>query len=84
MARVDSEVRVNNMDGINKLLYNNKDNNLERLLTKEEIMEHLHIKNYRTFMELISNKNLPYLKIGKKYLIPLDEFKKWEKNMLFK
>jgi len=72
------------MDGINKLLYNNKDNNLERLLTKEEIMEHLHIKNYRTFMELISNKNLPYLKIGKKYLIPLDEFKKWEKNMLFK
>ena len=72
------------MDGINKLLYNNKNNNLERLLTKEEIMEHLHIKNYRTFMELISNKNLPYLKIGKKYLIPLDEFKKWEKNMLFK
>lgn len=84
MARVDSEVRVNNMDGTNKLLYNNKNNNLERLLTKEEIMEHLHIKNYRTFMELISNKNLPYLKIGKKYLIPLDEFKKWEKNMLFK
>ena len=84
MVRVDLEVRVNNMDGINKLLYNNKDNNLERLLTKEEIMEHLHIKNYRTFMELISNKNLPYLKIGKKYLIPLDEFKKWEKNMLFK
>ena len=72
------------MDGINKLLYNNKNNNLERLLTKEEIMEHLHIKNYRTFMELISNKNLPYHKIGKKYLIPLDEFKKWEKNMLFK
>jgi len=84
VVKVDSEVRVNNMDGINKLLYNNKDNNLERLLTKEEIMEHLHIKNYRTFMELISNKNLPYLKIGKKYLIPLDEFKKWEKNMLFK
>ena len=63
------------IEGINKLLYENKNEPL-KLLTKEEVMENLHIKNIRTFNKLI-NDGLPHIKIGRKILIPNEKYKKW-------
>lgn len=73
------------MAGINKLLYNKENENqeLDKLLTKEEVMEHLHINNYKTFVDLISKQKLPYIKVGKQYLIPLSEYKKWLKKNIY-
>jgi excisionase family DNA binding protein len=73
------------MDGINKLLYNNKNQNLELdiLLTKEEVKENLHIKDDRLFMQLITEDHLPYIKTGRQYLVPMSEYKKWIKKMTY-
>lgn len=68
------------MDGINKVLYNKQE--LATMLTKEEVMNNLHIKDYRSFMKLIEKEHLPHIKIGKQYLIPEDEYKKWIKRMI--
>ena len=65
------------MAGINELLYNKEP---EPMLTKEDIKEHLHIKDDRLFMKLINEQHLPYLKIGRQLLIPLDKYKQWLKN----
>ena len=69
------------MSGINKLLYD-EDNNSElvRMLTKEEVKNHLCIKDDRLFMKLINEQHLPYLKIGRQLLIPLDKYKQWLRN----
>lgn len=70
------------MAGINKTLYNDK-NELDIMLTKEEVMENLHLKNYRSFIKLIEKEKLPYIKIGRKYLVPLSEFNKWKKRIIY-
>lgn len=74
---MDLEVRVNDMAGINKTLDNYYNNKLEPLLTKQEVMEHLHIKDEHTFYKLINNEGLPNKKIGNKILIPLNQYQKW-------
>ena len=65
------------MAGINKLLYGEKTEEVDKMLTKEEVMDILHIKNVRSFMRLIEEERLPYIKVGKKYLIPLSEYNEW-------
>jgi excisionase family DNA binding protein len=60
------------MSGINSTLYKE-----EKLLTKEEVMDFLHIKNPRTFMKLINEQGLPYVKIGRKYCVLSSKLYKW-------
>lgn len=62
------------IEGINKLLYNN--NEPLKTLTQKEVMDNLHIKDSRTFNKLL-DKGLPYIKIGRKILIPYDKYKRW-------
>lgn len=62
------------MTGINELLYG-KPNKI--MLTQKDVMNNLHIKDRRTFIKLISEDNLPYIKVGKKYVVPLDKFNQW-------
>ena len=64
------------MAGINKTLYE-KPNTLQPMLTAEEVMDYLHIKDLRTLKKLMDDEQLPYLKINKSYLIPLDKLNKW-------
>lgn len=69
------------MAGINATLYPKK----EPLLTKKEAMEYLNIKNPRTFMKLINEQQLPYVKIGKKYCVLLSDLNQWiQKNRMIK
>ena len=70
------------MSGINKLLYGSKDENIDKMLTKEEVKQNLHIKDDRTFYNLINEMHLPYIKIGRQYLVPAKEYNKWIKNNL--
>lgn len=72
------------MAGINKLLYGEKIEEPDKMLTKEEVMDILHIKNIRSFMRLIEEERLPYIKVGKKYLIPLSEYNEWVKKNTIK
>lgn len=69
------------MAGINATIqeyYNKEDkNHLDPLLTKQEVMEYLHIKDDHTFYRLINKEGLPKKKIGNRILIPLSQFKKW-------
>lgn len=76
----DLEVRVNNMEGINKTLKNYYNDGLEPLLTKQEVMDHLHIKDEHTFYKLINKERLPNKKIGNKILIPMEQYKRWLNN----
>lgn len=70
------------MSGINNLLYNKEDKkHIDRMLTSKEVMEHLHIKDRRTYNKLL-NDGLPYLKVGKECLTPISEYEKWIKNNL--
>lgn len=70
------------MAGINELLYNNTTEQPEPMLTKEDVKEHLHIKDDRSFYKLINEQQLPYIKIGRKYLVPLKKYNQWLKNMM--
>ena len=67
------------MAGINATI---KDNNsyLEPLLTKQEIMNHLHIKDDHTFYKLVK-QGLPIKKIANKIMVPLNQYNKWLKNL---
>ena len=69
------------MAGINKELYDKKCD--DKMLTKKEVMEYFRIKNDRTFNNLIEEQNLPYIKIGRNYLIPSDELQKWVKRNMY-
>lgn len=68
------------MSGINKLLnaYKNTSASSEipKLLTREEVMDNMHIKDVRIFNQLI-NDGLPHFKAGRKVLIPLDKYIQW-------
>ena len=69
------------MAGINATIKNyNSDEDLT-MLTKQDVMDLLHIKDPRRFSDLINKQHLPHIKIGSQYLIPLQEYKKWIKNM---
>ena len=70
------------MNGINKLLYETSDELLEPMLTKEDIKENLHLKNDGAFFKLLHEKDLKHIKIGKQYLVPVSEYKKWIKKLL--
>ena len=70
------------MSGINSVLYNKKENTLETMLTREDIMEQLHITDTHTFYNLIHKQHLPHLKVGKKTLIPLSKYEKWLEKMV--
>ena len=67
------------MEGINKLLYNKQDNELDKMLTKEEVMDHLHLKDYRSFNKLLK-QGLPHIQILNRILVPQKEYEKWIKN----
>lgn len=62
------------MAGINETLYGKKD---EEVLTQRQVMERLQIKNSRTFMRLINEDRLPYIKIGRKYCVLASELNQW-------
>ena len=64
------------MAGINATLYGQP----EKFLTRKEVMDNLHIKNIRSFVKLIEEKDLPYMKVGKKYLVPLSQYNNWLRN----
>jgi len=66
------------MEGINKFLYKNKDNtSLPLMLTTDEIMNYLRIKDIRTLKKIIKNEQLPYLKINNALLFPSDKIREW-------
>ena len=67
------------MAGINKTLY--KDDSPQQMLTKKDIMNILHIKDSRVYYRLIK-EGLPYIKIGRNNLTPLNEYNKWVANHL--
>ena len=67
------------MGGINSVLYpktTKKTNELDRMLTTKEVMEHLRIKDKHTFADLIK-QGLPHIKIGSRYLIPESKYISW-------
>ena len=66
------------MVGINRFLYG--DNKIDPMLTMEEVMENLHIKDKRTFLKLIKQQDLPHIKIGQSYVIPLSKYNQWIKS----
>ena len=61
------------MSGINKTLYNNR----PVLLTSKEVMDSLHIKDFRTFKKIVQEKNLPCIIVDNKYLVDLEDYNKW-------
>ncbi|MCT7397674.1 helix-turn-helix domain-containing protein [Eubacterium sp. LFL-14] len=58
---------------------NKKTSQLDKMLTIEDIMEHLHISN-TTAYKLVEMNSFPSLRIGRKWLIPESEYKKWLKK----
>ena len=65
------------MAGINKTLY---DNRIQMMLTKQDIMDNLHIKDEKLYYRLLK-EGLPHIKVGRSYVTPLDAYNKWiEKN----
>lgn len=67
--------------GINKVLYNKKNKEPPKLMTKQDVMNHLQIKDDRTFYNLINKYKMPNIKIGKKIFIPEEKYYDWIMNM---
>ena len=65
------------MAGINKLLYGEKTEEVERVLTKKQVMEILNIKDPHVFSKLVKEDNLPHAYIGNKIVIPVNAYNKW-------
>jgi len=61
--------------------YKNKTNNLETMLTVEDVMENLHIESKTTAYKLFKLESFPSIKIGRKYIVPLSAYNKWIKNV---
>lgn len=53
---------------------------LETMLTTSEVMENLRISSPTTMNKLLELNDFPKIRIGKKYLIPENEYKKWLKQ----
>ena len=68
------------MAGINKFLYDKKNTEPESTLTRQEVMEKLHIKDGRVFIRLIKDEGLPYCMINGKYLVLTSSFNEWLKK----
>lgn len=60
---------------------NIKTNNLETMLTVEDVMENLHIESKTTAYKLFKLESFPSIKIGRKYIVPLSAYNKWIKNV---
>lgn len=54
---------------------------METMLTIEDIMENLHIER-RQALKLLKLDGFPSVKLGKKYLIPLQAYTKWVKSVI--
>lgn len=54
---------------------------LETMLTVEDIMKNLHIESKTTAYKLLALDTFPSIKIGKKYVIPLSAYNKWIKTV---
>ena len=63
------------MAGINKTLYGSKEEPV-KTMTAQEVMDALHIKDRRTLSKLFKN-GLPYIRIGKEYLVSVKAYNKW-------
>lgn len=70
------------MAGINRTLYDT--DSPQKMLTKKEIMDILHIKDEKVYYKLIKEEGFPFIKIGRNNLTPIDEFNKWIKNHLMR
>lgn len=69
------------MGGINKVLYDKKNKELPKLMTKQDVMNHLQIKDDHTFYNLINKYKMPRIKIGNKIFIPEEKYYDWIMNM---
>ena len=67
------------MSGINSTLYNKKDTMTEpiNLLSQQDIMNRLQIKDVRTFINFIDKEKFPYFKIGRKIYSTVEQYNKW-------
>ena len=63
------------MNGISKTLYRSKEEP-EIIMTAQQVMDSLHIKDRRTLNKLFHN-GLPYIKIGKECVVSVKAFNKW-------
>ena len=72
------------MAGINATINSYTTDDELTMLTKEDVMKILHLKDSKSFFDLIHTQHLPHIKIGRKYLVPLLEFKKWIKTITYK
>jgi cobalamin biosynthesis Co2+ chelatase CbiK len=56
------------------------DDNLPEFYTVEEIMKNLHIQSKTTMRKVLNLDTFPKIKIGRKILIPKEDYRKWVKN----
>ena len=66
-------------EGVSVPLANSKQeviNELDAMLTVEDIQNHLHIGKNSAYA-LVKLSSFPSIKIGRTYLVPLSEYKKW-------
>lgn len=63
------------MKGVNALLYSER-NEPSAMMTAQDVMDALHIKDRRTLSKLFKN-GLPYIRIGKEYLVSVKAYNKW-------
>lgn len=78
--QVEKVGTVEEKKGINAILYSPKPNNYPVLLSTEDIMNYLYIKDIRTLKKIIANEQLPYVMINNNMLFPLDKLNKWINN----
>lgn len=72
-------------NNINQLIYTEEDleeTQISAMLTKDDIMDNLHIKDVRTYTKLIDEEGLPYIKIGKQLLTPVKCYNNWINSRL--
>lgn len=64
--------------GINKMLYQ-EPNDLSPtvMLTEEQVKENLHIKSNQVLRRLMQDEGLPFIKIGRNNLFPLNKYNEW-------
>lgn len=69
------EVRVNDMAGINKTLYEQE--KTRKLLSQEQLMQYLNIDNARSLKRFIIKEKIPYINVNGKYMVQIYEYDKW-------
>lgn len=51
------------------------------MLTIEDVMDNLHIASKTTAYKLFKLDSFPSIKIGKSYVVPMNAYNKWIKNV---